>query len=144
MRGALISSVFLLNPALVCAQGNAILSGRVLDMQGDAPISFAAIAVESPTAPAGSPPIGGALAGENGRFVIQGLAPGQYRVRITFSGFVEAETDVVVSPLNQTYDLGDIRLPRIEGFKEQIWIRFCSSRRDGRSHCPARRTAPGT
>src|SRR5687768_12616001 len=122
MRGALISSVFLLNPALVCAQGNAILSGRVLDMQGDAPIGFATIAVESPAAAAGSPPIGGALAGENGRFVIQGLAPGQYRVRITFPGFLEAEADVVVSPLNQTYDLGDIRLPRIEGFEEQITV----------------------
>ncbi len=122
MRVAVVLSAFLLFPALVCAQGTAILSGRVLDLQGNAPISFAAIAVESPAAAAGSPPIGGALAGENGRFVIQGLAPGQYRVRITFPGFLEAEADVVVSPLNQTYDLGDIRLPRIEGFKEQITV----------------------
>jgi hypothetical protein len=121
-RVSLTFSVFLFLPALVFAQGTAILSGRVLDRQGDAPLGFATIAVESPAAAAGSPPTGGALAGENGRFVIQGLAPGQYRVRITFPGFLEAEADVVVSPLNQTYDLGDIRLPRIEGFEEQITV----------------------
>ncbi len=122
MRVLVVFTIFLSLPALVCAQGTAILSGRVLDMQGDAPIGFATIAVESPTAAAGSPPIGGALAGENGRFVIQGLSPGQYRVRITFPGFLEAEADVVVSPLNQTYDLGDIRLPRIKGFEERITV----------------------
>lgn len=122
MRVSLIFSVLLLLPALVSAQGTAILSGRVLDMHGDAPIAFATIAVESPTAAAGSPPIGGALAGANGRFIIQGLAPGQYRVRITFPGFLEAEADVVISPLNQTYDLGDIRLPRIEGIEEQVTV----------------------
>ena len=45
-----------------------------------------------------------------------------YRFRVTFPGFLEAETDVVVSPLNNTYDLGDIRLPRIEGFKEEVTV----------------------
>ena len=84
---ALAFSVFLFLPALVLAQGTAVLSGRVLDRQGDAPIGLATIAVESPNAAAGSPPLGGALAAENGRFVIQGLAPGQYRVRITFPGY---------------------------------------------------------
>lgn len=127
----LVVFIFLSLPALVCAQGTAILSGRVLDAQGDAPIGFATIAVERPTAAAGSPPIGGALAGESGRFVIDGLAPGAYRVRIRFPGFLEAEADVVVSPLNQTYDLGDIRLPRIAGFKEQVTVTAATIRAAG-------------
>ena len=118
MAKSLILFLVLLSPAGAFAQGTAVLSGRVLDMRGDAPVGFATVVIEN----AAGQPISGALAGENGRFLVQGLATGSYTVRITFPGFLEAEADVVVSPLNQSYDLGDIRLPRIAGFEEQVTV----------------------
>ncbi len=118
MAKSLILLLVLLSPASAFAQGTAVLSGRVLDMRDDAPVGFATIVIEN----AAGQPLSGALAGENGRFLVQGLATGSYTIRITFPGFLEAEADVVVSPLNQTYDLGDIRLPRIAGVEEQVTV----------------------
>ena len=116
---SLISFMLLLFPVVAAAQGTAVLSGRVLEMGNEAPVGFATVVIEN----AGSgQPVSGALAGENGRFVVQGLAPGRYTVRITFPGFYEGEADVLVSPLNQSYDLGDIRLPRLEKFEEQVTV----------------------
>ena len=109
----------LLVPALSSAQGAASVAARVLDMANEMPVGFATIVVENA---ANGTNISGALAGEDGRFVLQGLAPGQYKIRVTFPGFLEAEADVLISPLNNTYDLGDIRLPRIEGYKEDVTV----------------------
>src|SRR5687767_7999646 len=97
-------------PSKAFAQGSATVAGRVLDMASETPVGYASVVIENATTRAS---VSGALAGEDGRFVVQGLTPGTYRFRVTFPGFLEAETDVLVSPLNSTYDLGDIRLPRI-------------------------------
>ncbi|NOT25462.1 MAG: TonB-dependent receptor [Acidobacteria bacterium] len=101
------------------AQSSATVAGRVLDMANAAPIGYATVVIENAATGAG---LSGALAGEDGRFVVQGLAPGTYKFRVTFPGFLEAEADVLVSPLNNTYDLGDIRLPRIEGYTEDVKV----------------------
>src|SRR5262245_31220332 len=101
------------------AQGGATVAGRVLNMADGAPIGFATVVIENAASGAS---LSGALTGEDGRFVVQGLTPGAYRFRVTFPGFLEAETDVSVSPLNNTYNLGDIRLPRIEGLKENVTV----------------------
>src|SRR5688572_318340 len=101
------------------AQGGATVAGRVLDMANQTPVGYATVVIENATT---GTSLSGALAGEDGRFVVQGLTPGTYKFRVTFPGFLEAETDVLVSPLNNTYDLGDIRLPRIEGYKEEVSV----------------------
>ena len=80
--------LFLLVPMTAFAQGAASVAGRVLDMTTDMPVGFATIVVENAASPSSR---SGALAGEDGRFVLQGLAPGQYRIRVTFPGFLEAE-----------------------------------------------------
>ena len=104
-------------------------------MQGNAPISFATIAVESPAAAAGSPPpIGGALTGENGRFVVQGLAPGTYRVRISFPGFLEADADVLVSPLNQRTTLATSVFPESRASRRRVTVTAERMRLAGRRH----------
>ena len=109
-------------------QGNAVLSGRVLDAVNGSPIGFASVVIENPQS---GESLSGSLTGENGRFLVQGLAPGSYRARITFPGFYEAEADVLVSPLNLAYDLGDIRLPRLEGFKEDVTVTAETIRAEG-------------
>ena len=67
------------------------------------PIGFATVVVEA--AESGEA-LSGTLAGQDGRFVIQGVAPGQYTIRTSFPGFRPTESDVLVSELNQSYDLG--------------------------------------
>jgi hypothetical protein len=88
-------------------------------MANQMPVRYASVIVQDS---ATGVSLSGALTGEDGRFVVQGLAPGQYQVRVTFPGFYEAEADVLVSPLNTTYDLGDIRLPRLENYKEDVTV----------------------
>ena len=113
-----LAAVLLLS-ATAFAQGNAVVAGRVLAMADDAPVPFATVTVVN----AGSGETTTAqLTGEHGRFVIQGLPAGSYKVQITFPGLQPAEADVLVSPLNQNYDLGDIRLPRLEGFTEEVTV----------------------
>ncbi len=104
-------------PAVAAGQARtATVSGRVLDASNASPIPFVSVIVET----AAGLQLSGALTAENGRFQIQGLPPGTYKVTITFPGFQPADTDVLVSTLNQSYDLGDIRLPRMEGFEDKI------------------------
>jgi outer membrane receptor protein involved in Fe transport len=115
-------------PAVSSAQATAILAGRVLDVSNGAPIAFASIVVEHATS---GQQLAGALTGENGRFVVRGLPPGSYKVVISFAGFQPADADLLVSTLNQTYDLGDVRLPRLEGFKETITVTAETIRAEG-------------
>ena len=109
-------------------QGTAILAGRVLDVSNSAPIAFASIVLENPSS---GQQLAGTLTGENGRFLVRGLAPGSYRVRISFPGFLPADTELLVSTLNQTYDLGDVRLPRMEGLKETVTVTAETIRAEG-------------
>ena len=73
-----------------------------------APVGLATIVVET----GAGEPVAGALAGENGRFLLRGLPPGRYTARASFLGFSAAETVVLVSELNPSYDLGNLRLAR--------------------------------
>jgi outer membrane receptor protein involved in Fe transport len=99
-------------------QGTAIISGRLLQVTDGSPIGFATVLVQN----AAGEQLSGTLSGENGRFQVGGLTPGTYKIRISFPGFYPADADVLVSALNQSYDLGDIRLPRLEGVREEITV----------------------
>jgi outer membrane receptor protein involved in Fe transport len=109
-------------------QSTAVLGGRVLDVTNGSAIAFASVVVEDA---ASGKQLSGTLTGENGRFVVQGLAPGRYKVRISFVGYYPADTDLLVSTLNQSYDLGDIRLPRLEGFEEKVTVTAEAIRAEG-------------
>ncbi len=103
---ASISALFWLTAAAASAQ-EAVLSGRVLDGTDESPIPLATLVVQR--AESGDT-LSATLTGPAGRFVIGGLAPGRYSVQVSFIGYFTEERDVLVSELNDTYDLGDIRL----------------------------------
>ena len=105
----------LLLPAASLAQEGATLSGRALDDADGSAIGLATVVVEDATS---GDTLSGTLAGEDGRFLVRGLAPGRYTIHTSFPGFRPAESDVLVSELNPSYDLGDIRLVRLVGVEE--------------------------
>ena len=65
--------LLLLMPVTALAQGDASVAGRVLDMANDVPVGLATIVVESA---ANVTSRSGALAGEDGRFVLRGSRRG--------------------------------------------------------------------
>ena len=91
----------------------------MLDRTDGSPIGFASVIVEN--AHSGEE-LTGVLTGEDGRFLVQGLAPAEYRIWTSFPGFHPVANDLVVGELNQSYDLGDIPLDRLEGFEEEITV----------------------
>jgi outer membrane receptor protein involved in Fe transport len=109
--------LFLL-PGASAQQGTPVVTGRVLDDNGS-PIASATVVVNR--AESGEM-LSGVLAREDGRFLVQSLAPGEYRVRISFRGFLPADFEVLVSELNQFYDLGDIRLARQATFAQEVTV----------------------
>ena len=100
--------LFVLPAASFAQEGTAILAGRILDDADGSTVGFATVLIEDTT----GEPLSGVLAGEDGRFLIEGLAPGDYTIQMSFPGFFPEEANVRVSELNQTYDLGDIGLVR--------------------------------
>ena len=100
----------LLLPATSLAQEGATLAGRALDDFDDSPIGLVSVVVEH--AESGDT-LSGVLGAENGRFLVRGLVPGRYIIHTSFPGYFPAESDVLISELNPSYDLGDIRLLRV-------------------------------
>ncbi len=110
MRYAFALVLLLLLPVASLAQQGAAVSGRAVDSANGSPIGLVTVVVRN--AESGDT-LSGALAGEDGRFRVQGLSPGRYTFHVRFPGFEPAQSQVLVSELNSSYDLGDIRMVRI-------------------------------
>jgi len=107
-------------PAVSSGQnGEAVLSGQALDAKDGAPVGFASVVVGNA---ATGEALSGALADADGRFRIEGLEPGHYTISVSFPGFDEVAIDVLVSDLNWSYHLGDVRLERLTSFEEEITV----------------------
>ena len=106
---------------LICgaahAQDDVTVAGRVLDSTTGQPVPFATITMLRE-----GRAVGGELADEAGRFVIEGLERGSYTVHVGFVGYTAAETPLLVGERNDNYDLGDLALVRAEGVTDEVIV----------------------
>lgn len=112
--------VLLLVPTVAPGQeAAATVSGRVLDVADGSPVAFVSVVVERAES---REQVTGALSGEDGRFLVQGLAPAEYTIVTSFIGYQPVEIDLFIGELNESFDLGDIRLERLPAFEEEISV----------------------
>ena len=91
----------------------------MLDVTDGSPVAFVSVVVEG--AESGEQ-VTGTLSGEDGRFLVQGLAPAEYTIATSVPGFYSVEIELFVGELNESFDLGDIRLERLPTFEEEIIV----------------------
>ncbi|WP_439556968.1 TonB-dependent receptor domain-containing protein [Dyadobacter sp.] len=89
------------------AKGNSKISGIVLDSAAAKGVEFASIALFSA---AENKAIDGTTADENGRFTITKVAPGNYKLLISFIGFKDRTIDNVKVEKGKDIDLGSVQL----------------------------------
>jgi hypothetical protein len=120
VRRTLLSAFFLfvLLPAVAQSQQSATVAGRAVDAADERPIGLATIIVVNA---ASQDTLSGTIAARDGRFLIRGLRPGRYLIHTAFVGFQSAESELVISELNFSYDLGNVRLTRMVAL-EQIEV----------------------
>lgn len=88
------------------AQGNSKISGIVLDSSAAKSVEFASVALFNA---AENKPLDGTTADENGRFTISKVAPGTYRLLISFIGYKDKSLDVKVEK-GKDVELGNVQL----------------------------------
>ncbi|HEX8039513.1 MAG TPA: TonB-dependent receptor [Chryseosolibacter sp.] len=87
------------------AQGNARISGTVMDSLTQKPVEFANVAL---TTTSSTTPIDGTVCDAKGEFKLSKVAVGEYIVSITFIGFETKVLSVSVKDKNDQIDLGKI------------------------------------
>lgn len=87
------------------AQNGATVSGRIFDNNSGEPLPFATVSLFS-----GENLVGGAISGNEGRFIISGIKKGDFLTKISFVGYVELEIPLHIGELNNVFDLGKIQL----------------------------------
>lgn len=95
-------------PQLPAAPGE--VRGSVIENESKQPLPSAAVAVRSKK---DSSLVSGAMAGPDGKFVISGLRPGAYYVRVTKIGFGPRTADFVIAPDAPRQALAPITLGKV-------------------------------
>lgn len=92
------------------AQSNISVVGQVVDLETQDPIPFASISIIAGY----DELINGSISSENGDFIIEGIAPGNYRMRISCVGYEPLEREILIGELNENYDLGKVSISASE------------------------------
>lgn len=95
-------------PGTAAPKGNARISGTVLDAATKQPIEFATVALVSLST---GKPIDGTMADDKGRFTIQKVAAGKYKLNVSFLGYqLQAVENVNVASDNDEVSIGTVML----------------------------------
>ena len=87
------------------AQGNSRITGTIVDSLTQKPVEFANVALARDTS---ATPIDGTVCDEKGEFSLSKVAPGSYRLMISFIGFETRAISVTISERREEVDLGEI------------------------------------
>ncbi|KAA9331657.1 TonB-dependent receptor [Hymenobacter busanensis] len=93
--------------AIPAPRGNGRISGTVLDGTTKQPVEFATVALLPAT---GEKPVDGTVADDKGKFVLKGIAPGSYRLSISFIGYGALVQPVTLAEGKMSVDLGSLAL----------------------------------
>ena len=89
-------------------KGSAKIVGYILDSTDTKPVEFASVALINK---ATNRPVDGAVADQVGKFVLNKVAQGDYKIVISFIGYESKTLFVSVNSKNDDHDLGVIKLP---------------------------------
>lgn len=91
----------------IAPKGNSRITGYVIDSAGSKGVEFASIALFNV---AHNSPVDGTSADETGKFAITKIAPGNYKLLISFIGFSDKTINNIQVTKGQDVDLGKIKL----------------------------------
>jgi ferric enterobactin receptor len=93
------------------------IRGVIVEANGSSPVTRASVAVRSRR---DSALVTGAIAGDNGAFVVRGLRPGAYYLRITSIGFSPISHNVDITPAEPRVNAGTLQLSRFAVELQQV------------------------
>jgi outer membrane receptor for ferrienterochelin and colicin len=112
-------SAYAQGPNTSAEAGNGKISGTVVDSVGRTAVEYATVALLKMT---GDSPVNGSVCDDKGRFTIKDIAPGQYRVVVSFIGYRSKTITVTVPERNNDIDLGTIQLSVTAEILKEITI----------------------
>jgi outer membrane receptor protein involved in Fe transport len=88
-------------------KGEGRISGTIIDSSTSQPVEFATVALMDP---ATNKPVDGTVADEKGKFTVNKVASGTYKVVISFIGYESYSQEVAISDRKSTVDMGIVKL----------------------------------
>jgi hypothetical protein len=115
----LLCCLWLTHPAFSQGKVRGSVKGRIADSAGRNMLPDATVSVTSETDSAES---SYAIADKNGNFSIRGLAPGKYRLLVTFEGYRHVSRSFTISAANKDIDFATLNLSRVSDLLQEIVI----------------------
>ncbi|MFN8356817.1 MAG: TonB-dependent receptor [Spirosomataceae bacterium] len=100
-------------------KGNSKITGYVVDSSITKAVEFANVALYNK---ATGKPVDGTMADEKGKFTMSRVAPGEYKLMISFLGFTNKTIDNIVVVKSQDVDLGVIKLSQSVKVLDEVTI----------------------
>jgi hypothetical protein len=127
MRKLYALAILVLSGVAAYSQGPAIapnisdgsISGTILDSATNKAVEFATVALMEG---ASDKPVNGAVCDDKGKFEIKKVAPGKYRVVVSFIGYSTKTIEVTVPAHDNDINLGSIRISDTSAMLKEVTV----------------------